>query len=46
MLVILPIKAYEELLDQAEDAEDVAWLKKIGKLGSDPNNHKEVTGDM
>ena len=26
--VILPIKEYEELLERAEDAEDVAWLKQ------------------
>ena len=26
--VILPIKEYEELLERAEDAEDVAWLKR------------------
>ncbi len=26
--VILPIKDYEELLERAEDAEDVAWLKQ------------------
>ena len=26
--VILPIKEYEELLARAEDAEDVAWLRK------------------
>ena len=26
--VILPIKDYEELLERAEDSEDVAWLKK------------------
>ena len=26
--VILPIKEYEELLERAEDAEDIAWLKK------------------
>jgi len=26
--VILPIKKYEELLERAEDAEDVAWLKR------------------
>jgi hypothetical protein len=26
--VILPIKNYEELLERAEDAEDVAWLKR------------------
>ena len=29
--VILPIKRYEELLERAEDAEDVAWLKKAQK---------------
>lgn len=26
--VILPIKVYQELLERAEDAEDVAWLKR------------------
>lgn len=26
--VILPIKDYEELLERAEDVEDVAWLKQ------------------
>jgi prevent-host-death family protein len=26
--VILPIKDYEELLERAEDVEDVAWLKR------------------
>jgi hypothetical protein len=26
--VIIPIKVYEELLERAEDAEDVAWLKQ------------------
>lgn len=26
--VILPIKSYEELLEHAEDSEDVAWLKR------------------
>jgi hypothetical protein len=26
--VILPISAYEELLERLEDAEDVAWLKR------------------
>ncbi|HWF18577.1 MAG TPA: type II toxin-antitoxin system prevent-host-death family antitoxin [Verrucomicrobiae bacterium] len=26
--VILPIKVYEELLERAEDAEDVRWLNK------------------
>ena len=29
--VILPIGKYEELLERAEDAEDVAWLKKMRK---------------
>jgi PHD/YefM family antitoxin component YafN of YafNO toxin-antitoxin module len=26
--VIIPIKDYEELLERAEDTEDVAWLKR------------------
>ena len=26
--VIIPIKDYEELLERAEDAEDMAWLKQ------------------
>ena len=26
--VILPIKDYEELLERAEDADDVVWLKQ------------------
>lgn len=26
--VIVPIKAYEELLERAEYAEDIAWLQK------------------
>jgi antitoxin (DNA-binding transcriptional repressor) of toxin-antitoxin stability system len=29
--VILPIKAYEELLERVEDAEDVAMLKRVRK---------------
>lgn len=29
--VILPIKAYEELLERVEDAEDVAMLKRARK---------------
>ncbi len=29
--VIIPIKDYEELLGRAEDAEDVAWLKRARK---------------
>lgn len=29
--VIIPIKDYEELLERAEDAEDIAWLKRARK---------------
>jgi PHD/YefM family antitoxin component YafN of YafNO toxin-antitoxin module len=29
--VILPIARYEELLERAEDVEDVAWLKRARK---------------
>ena len=28
VFVIIPIKDYEELLERAEDAEDIAWLKR------------------
>lgn len=31
--VILPINAYEELLERLEDAADVAWLKRARKRG-------------
>jgi PHD/YefM family antitoxin component YafN of YafNO toxin-antitoxin module len=27
--VILPIKDYKELLERLEDADDVAWLKRV-----------------
>ena len=27
--VILPIKEYQEMIERLEDAEDVAWLKKL-----------------
>jgi len=26
--VIIPIKDYQELLERAEDTEDIAWLKR------------------
>ncbi|MBN8247858.1 MAG: type II toxin-antitoxin system Phd/YefM family antitoxin [Verrucomicrobia bacterium] len=29
--VILPIKDYQELIERAEDAEDVRWLRKAGR---------------
>ena len=29
--VIIPLKDYQELLERAEDAEDVAWLKRARK---------------
>lgn len=28
MSVIIPIKDYQELLERAEDTEDIAWLKR------------------
>jgi hypothetical protein len=27
--VIIPIKVYQELLERAEDAADVAWLRRV-----------------
>lgn len=38
--VILPIKAYEELLERAEDAEDVAWLTEARKK---PMHYRPLT---
>jgi len=29
--VIIPIEHYEELVERAEDAEDVAWLRRARK---------------
>jgi hypothetical protein len=29
--VIVPIKDYEELLERAEDSDDVAWLKSASR---------------
>ena len=29
--VIIPIKNYEELLERVEDADDLAWLKRVRK---------------
>lgn len=29
--VVLPLKRYQELLERAEDAADLAWLKKARK---------------
>jgi PHD/YefM family antitoxin component YafN of YafNO toxin-antitoxin module len=29
--VIIPIDEYQELLERAEDAEDIAWLKRARK---------------
>jgi len=31
VIVIIPIKDYEELLERVEDAADVAWLKRARK---------------
>jgi prevent-host-death family protein len=43
--VILPIKAYEELLKRAEDAEDVAWLRKARKKPLQYRPLKEYLAD-
>ena len=29
--VIVPIKQYQELIERAEDAEDIVWLKRARK---------------
>lgn len=44
--VILPIKAYEELLERAEDAKDVAWLKKARKKTMHFRPLQDVLADL
>jgi PHD/YefM family antitoxin component YafN of YafNO toxin-antitoxin module len=38
--VILPIKEYQELLERAEDAADVAWLKRARRM---PRQYRPLT---
>lgn len=40
--VILPIHAYQEIVERLEDAEDVAWLKQVRRKA----RHYRPLGDV
>lgn len=44
--VILPIKRYQEIMEQLEDAEDVAWLKKARRKKLHYRPLEEVLADL
>ena len=44
--MILPIKAYEELLERLEDAEDVAYLKKARRKPLQYRPLEDVLADL
>jgi PHD/YefM family antitoxin component YafN of YafNO toxin-antitoxin module len=44
--VILPIKAYREIMERLEDAEDVAWLKKARRKPLHYRPLEEVLADL
>jgi hypothetical protein len=44
--VILPIKAYHEIMERLEDAEDVAWLKKARRKPLHYRPLEDVLADL
>jgi PHD/YefM family antitoxin component YafN of YafNO toxin-antitoxin module len=44
--VILPIKAYREIMERLEDGEDVAWLKKARRKPLHYRPLEEVLADL
>lgn len=44
--VILPIKAYNEIMERLEDAENVAWLKKARRKPLHYRPLKDVLADL
>jgi hypothetical protein len=44
--VILPIKAYREMLERLEDAEDAAWLKKARRKPLQYRPLEDVLADL
>ncbi len=44
--VIIPIKAYEEMLERLEDAEDVAYLKKARRRPLHYRPLEDVLADL
>jgi prevent-host-death family protein len=44
--VILPIKRYQEIMEQLEDAKDVAWLKKARRKKLHYRPLEDVLADL
>ena len=44
--VILPIKQYQEMIERLEDAEDVAWLKKLQRRKLHYRPLEDVLADL
>lgn len=44
--VILPIKAYQEIIERLEDADDAAWLKQARKKPRQYRPLAEVVADL
>jgi len=44
--VILPIKAYQEMIERLEDADDVAWLKQARKKTQSFRPLDDVLADL
>lgn len=44
--VILPINAYQEMVERLEDMEDVAWLKKARKKPQSFRSLDDVLADL
>ena len=44
--VILPIKKYQEILERLEDAEDVAWLRRMRRKKLHFRPLEEVLADL
>jgi len=44
--VILPIKAYNEIMERLEDMEDVAWLKKARRKPLHYRPLEDVLADL
>ena len=44
--VILPIEVYQEMLEQLEDADDIAWLKEARKKPQSFRKLEDVLADL
>lgn len=44
--VILPIKRYQEMIERLEDADDIAWLKKLRRRKLHYRPLEDVLADL